>query len=195
MGLGLIMGLAGTGLQLYQQHQMNQQIKDQLKIKTPKKKELEGLDIARGLYGESTARANAEDPAVVAAKQAILAQSAGTTAAAERSGDNPILAAAQAAGQANEATAGLAQQQSQYAMQRGQMKQQAGQGYQQALQAQRQAELDDAQTRMNAIATMGQGTNQAFSTLSGLGGGLMGNAAYLQGKQGTAGKAPTWWTS
>lgn len=193
MGLGLIMGLAGTGLQLYQQHQMNQQIKDQLKnLKTPG---TEGLDVARGLYGESTARANAEDPAVVAAKQAILAQSAGTTAAAERSGDNPILAAAQAAGQANEATAGLAQQQSQYAMQRGQMKQQAGQGYQQALQAQRQAELDDAQTRMNAIATMGQGTNQAFSTLSGLGGGLMGNAAYLQGKQGTAGKAPTWWTS
>lgn len=177
--IGAITGLIGAGLQAYTQYQQNKGIKDIMgKIKAPS---TEGVDIARKGLAQAQLAEQAQAPGTLEAEKQIARNAASTVSTAERAGENPLLTAAAAATQANEAQTGLAKAQADYKLSAAAQRQQAGQVLSGAISQQEQAYNNYLQSLISAKSSLGQGTASALGGLTSLGGGLESNAAYLLG--------------
>ena len=177
--VGAITGLIGAGFQGLNQYLQNQQIKKIMgQMKAPSTK---GVDIAQKSFAQSQLAEQAEAPGMEEQKAAIARNQANVVAAAERAGENPLLASAAAASQANEATSGLAKTQAEYKLAASAQRAQAGQALSSAVSQHEAAYNDYLQSLISAKSSMGQGTASALGGLTSLGGGLEQNAAYLMG--------------
>ena len=187
--IGLIAGAAGALGNAFTSYQQNKRIKDIMgKMKAPG---TEGLDQAKADLAQAKNAENAQMPGMQEYLAGVERNKASTIAAAERGGENTLLAAAAASGQASEQGGALAQQQAQYKLQARQQGMAASQGYQQALSNQQAQYNDYLQSLISAQSSLGQNQASAFTGLSNLGGGLMGNASYLAGKE--PGKDVNFW--
>jgi len=168
--VGAILGLAGTALQAYTQAQQNKRIKNLMaQMQAPSKDALNQAQLER----------NARMPGAEQAEQNIYqsgANAMGRMQQGATSGADVMQAAAGVQGQSNQAFQNLAGQESQY-------KAQANQAYLQALNSYQQQYNDYLQSQISAQSSLGQGQAAAFGAISGLGGGLMNNAAYLASKE------------
>lgn len=176
--IGLIMGAAGTIGQLSTQAQQNKRIKDIMaKMKAPG---TEGLQQAQSDLAQAKLIENAQMPGTQEYLSSIERGRSSQIAAAERAGENTLLASAAAGGKAAEEASGLAQQQAQYKLQARQQGLAASQGYQQALANQQQQYNDYLQSLISGESSLGQGQAAAFGGLANLGGGIMANTAYAK---------------
>lgn len=178
--IGLIAGIGGALGNMYSTYKQNEGIKEYMKkIKAPG---TEGLKQAEADLAQAKNAENALMPGMQEYLAQIERNKASTIASAERGGENTLLAAAAASGQASDQAGNLAQQQAQYKLQARQQGMAASQGYQNALNNQQQQYNDYLQSLMSAQSSLGQNTAAAFTGLSNLGGGIMGNTAYMKGK-------------
>ena len=168
--VGALLGLAGTGLQAYTQIQQNKRLKEIMaKMEAPSKAALNQAQLER----------NARMPGAAQAEQNIFqsgANALGRMQQGATSSADIMQAAAGVQSQENQGFQNLAGQEGQY-------KAQANQAYLQALNSYQQQYNDYLQSQISAQSSLGQGQAAAFGAISGLGGGLMNNAAYLAGKE------------
>lgn len=179
--IGLITSAAGLLGQAYNTYQTNKNISALMKkIQAPSDKPVQ---LAEGQLAKAQSMEQGQMPGTEAYENQIRQNQASQIAAAERGGGDTIANAALAAGQANQAQLGLAQQQGQFKLGAAGQTAQAAQGYGNAIMQNEQLKNDYIQSLISGKSTMAQNWQNLGQGALSLGGALMGNAAYLGAKQ------------
>ena len=148
------------------------------KIQAPSDKPLQ---LAQSAYGKAQSMEQGQMPGTEAYERMIRENQAKQTAAAERAGEDVIANAALASGAANEASQNLAGQKAQFKMGAQQQTQAASQNLQNSIMQNEQLKNDYIQSLISAKSSQMQNWSNLGKGITSLGGGLMSNAAYLQG--------------
>ena len=177
--IGLItagLGLAGQAASSYF---ANKQIGDLMKkMQAPSDKPVQ---LAQSAYGKAQSMEQGQMPGTESYERMIRENQAKQTAAAERAGGDVIANAALASGAANEASQNLAGQKAQFKMGAQQQTQAASQNLQNSIMQNEQLKNDYIQSLISGKASQMQNWANLGKGVTGLGSGIMGNTAYLQG--------------
>jgi hypothetical protein len=144
----------------------------------------EPVNIARGALSKAQSMEQGQMPGTEAYNQALRQNQASQIAATERAGGDPIAAAANAAAATNQAQLGLAEKQGQFKMGAAAQTAQMSQGLQNAIMQNEQLRNDYLQSKISGESSRLQNWSNMLGGIGQLGGGLMSNAAYIQGRGG-----------